>query len=40
MDIEIKKDNHSDWYAKVNPNMTVPTLKYDDEIITDSREIL
>jgi len=28
--------NYKPWYARVNPNMTIPSCKIDDKIITDS----
>ena len=36
MDTTEKMDNHNEWYAKINPKMTVPTLKYNYEVLTDS----
>ena len=46
MDIEDKMENYSEWYSKINPNFTVPAMKYVnqekkvDETITDSKEIM
>lgn len=39
IDTEDKMNNHEDWYAKLNPYMTVPTLKYNDVVMTESRKI-
>lgn len=33
-------NNHEEWYAKINPKMTVPTLKYNDEVLTESHKII
>ena len=35
----MKQENYTPWYAKINPEMTVPALKYNAEIILDSRNI-
>ena len=32
--------NHEEWYAKMNREMTVPTLKYNDEILTETAQIV
>jgi glutathione S-transferase len=40
MDIEEKMDNHDEWYAKINPKMTVPALQYNDELLTDTHQIV
>ena len=46
VDIEDKMENYSEWYSKINPNFTVPAMKYVDEgkkiddTITDSKEIM
>ena len=35
-----KMNNHEDWFAKLNPKMTVPTLKYNNEVLTESRKMI
>jgi glutathione S-transferase len=46
VDIEDKMENYSEWYSKINPNFTVPAMKYVDkeknvdETITDSKDIM
>lgn len=40
MDVDEKMNNHEEWYAKINPAMTVPTLKYNNEVLTESHQIL
>ncbi len=40
MDIHLAKEQLSDWYLKINPHMTVPSLVDDTQILTDSRDIL
>jgi len=38
-EISYPEDNQSLEFARMNPNMTVPTLEIDDKIITDSHDI-
>jgi len=33
-------NNHEEWYAKLNPKMTVPVLKYNNEVLTESQQII
>ncbi len=40
MDIHLAKEQLSDWYLKINPHMTVPSLVDDSQTLTDSRDIL
>lgn len=40
MDIHLAKEQLSDWYLKINPHMTVPSLVDDAQTLTDSRDIL
>jgi len=40
MDTKEKMNNHEEWYAKLNPKMTVPILKYNDEVLTESQHII
>lgn len=40
IDTKEKMNNHEEWYAKLNPKMTVPTLKYNNEVLTESRKII
>lgn len=40
VDIDVKMNNYDEWYAKINPQMTVPSLKYGNLTLTDSREII
>lgn len=40
MDIHLAKEQLSDWYLKINPHMTVPSLVDDTRTLTDSRDIL
>lgn len=40
VDSEDKMTNHEEWYAKMNREMTVPTLKYNDEILTETSQII
>ena len=40
MDIHLAKEQLSDWYLKINPHMTVPSLVDDEHCLTDSRDIL
>ena len=40
MDIHLAKEQLSDWYLKINPHMTVPSLVDDTQTLTDSRDIL
>mmetsp|Transcript_19477 Transcript_19477/g.42364 ORF Transcript_19477/g.42364 Transcript_19477/m.42364 type:complete len:345 (+) Transcript_19477:205-1239(+) len=37
--ISYPEDNQTLDYARLNPNMSIPTLEIDDKIITDSRDI-
>lgn len=32
--------HYEPWYAKINPSLQVPTLKYNDETIYDSKVII
>jgi len=32
--------HYEPWYAKINPDLVVPTLKYNDEMLFDSRNII
>ena len=39
--VELFESEHLDaWYARINPKMLVPSLKYNDRIITDSKRII
>ena len=38
--ILIDLNNKPEWYKKLNPAGTVPTLEFDDQTINDSYEIL
>jgi glutathione S-transferase len=40
MDIHLAKEQLSDWYLKINPHMTVPSLVDDQQTLTDSHDIL
>ncbi|MEO1172174.1 MAG: glutathione S-transferase family protein, partial [Myxococcota bacterium] len=40
VDIEYAMDNYEPWFVRIQPKMTVPVVKYDDQVIGDSREIL
>ena len=40
MDTEEKMNNHDEWYAKLNPKMTVPTLKYNNDVLTESHKMI
>ena len=40
MDTKEKMNNHEEWYAKLNPKMTVPILKYNNEVLTESQHII
>lgn len=40
VDIQDKQDNLQRWYEKVNPELTVPALKYGDRTLADSKEML
>jgi len=40
VDIEYAMDNYEPWFVRMQPKMTVPVLKYDDQIIGDSRDIM
>jgi glutathione S-transferase len=40
VDIDVKMNNYDEWYAKINPQMTVPSLKYGDQTLVNSREII
>lgn len=40
MDIHLAKEQLSSWYMKMNPAMTVPTLVDNEQIWTDSQDIL
>ena len=32
--------NQDEWYAKMNPKMSIPTLKYNDHILTINYKII
>ena len=32
--------HYEPWYAKINPSLQVPTLKYNDETLYDSKDII
>lgn len=32
--------NQDDWYVKINPEMSVPAVKYNQEILTDTSKIV
>ena len=39
--IELFETEHlAPWYARINPKMLVPSLKYNDRILTDSKSII
>ena len=40
LDIHRRCEHHAPWYARINPNMTVPALRLHNRDLTDSREIL
>ncbi|KTD37379.1 Tetrachloro-P-hydroquinone reductive dehalogenase [Legionella moravica] len=40
MDIHLAKEQLSPWYMKINPSMTVPALVDNEQIWTDSQDIL
>jgi len=40
VDIEYAMDNYEPWFVRMQPKMTVPVLKYDEEIVRDSRDIM
>ena len=40
VDIEYAMDNYEPWFVRMQPKMTVPVLKYEDEIVGDSRDIM
>ena len=40
MDIHLAKEQLADWYLKINPHMTVPSLVDGSRMLTDSRDIL
>jgi glutathione S-transferase len=40
VDIECKMENYEAWFARIQPSMTVPVMKYNDEIVGDSKDIL
>lgn len=40
MDIYCKFDHITEWYCKLNMRMTVPSLKYNDTVMMDSKEII
>ncbi|MCS5710665.1 glutathione S-transferase N-terminal domain-containing protein [Candidatus Berkiella aquae] len=40
MDIHLAKEQLSAWYCAINPFITVPTLTDNNQIWTDSRDIL
>jgi glutathione S-transferase len=40
VDIEEKMENYEPWYARINPKLTVPTVVYDGQKITDSQDIM
>lgn len=36
VEIELGKDNKTDWYCSMNPNGTVPTIKHGETIVYES----
>ena len=40
MDIHLAKEQLADWYVKINPHMTVPSLVDGSNLLIDSRDIL
>lgn len=40
VDIVEKRENTEDWYVKLNPKGVVPTIVYNDKIITESNIII
>ncbi|MEL7037007.1 MAG: glutathione S-transferase N-terminal domain-containing protein [Cyanobacteria bacterium J06592_8] len=40
IDIEYAMDNYEPWFVRMQPTMTVPVLKYDEQIIGDSKDIM
>ena len=39
VEIELGKDNKTDWYCAMNPNGTVPTIKHGETIVYESSVI-
>ena len=40
VDIEHAMDNYEPWFVRIQSHMTVPAMKYDNEYILDSKDIL
>jgi len=40
LDTKEKMNHHEEWYAKINPKMTVPSLTYNNETFTGSHYIM
>lgn len=40
MDTHEKMNHHDEWYAKINPEMLVPTLSYNGETMIGSRNMI
>jgi len=40
VDIEYAMDNYEPWFVRMQRKMTVPVLKYESEIVGDSRDIM
>ncbi len=40
VDIEHAMENYDPWFVRIQPAMTVPVMRYGDEYIGDSKEIL
>jgi len=41
IDIDVNMDHISDWYSKLNPKMTVPTVEHaDSRTMTDSLDVV
>ncbi|MEM7016348.1 MAG: glutathione S-transferase family protein [Pseudomonadota bacterium] len=40
VDIEYAMDNYEPWFVRIQPSMTVPVMKYNNEYIGDSKDIL
>ncbi len=40
VDIEHAMENYDPWFVRIQPSMTVPVMKYGDDYIGDSKDIL